>query len=393
MSLLTPNQLRFPEVIVDSPQQLIKIQELRRSVYGLISEVIYRGEHYVVKDTIDTTYPTLCEIYVRSTFVHQYMCETNYIFFQMDDSHIKSSIMTKKYQEINQELPFIDILISQLLVVLSFLESNGVIHGDIKQHNILYTIENGQPVLKLIDFGLIHSVTETTCTPSQTLVSIEHLVARYDDIAKIYADIHPIPSYRSQRVYAMYATAITILWMLGVIGDNIDEIYSLHYNLRTRGKEWLKSILITKNKGNYYNRLEKMIYHGDKTKFSDFAHIGRGSVRKYNIAYYYTMMDNNYCSAICRQLELSSVTIRRARNLYQLVSNTNNHKISILCCIIMSIDDTMFIDQSIDKLVEQGICTKSAIIKGIFNMMINTVYLLPMLCRNAEYYLTSLMSP
>lgn len=51
--------------------------------------------------------------------------------------------------------PDLKIYMQQLLTALDFIHSNGIIHRDIKPHNVLYSFEAKK--LKIIDFGLAES--------------------------------------------------------------------------------------------------------------------------------------------------------------------------------------------------------------------------------------------
>jgi serine/threonine protein kinase len=53
-------------------------------------------------------------------------------------------------------LPLVGILLDQALDALDFAHNHGIIHRDLKPDNLFLSFHDGQPILKLVDFGLAH---------------------------------------------------------------------------------------------------------------------------------------------------------------------------------------------------------------------------------------------
>jgi len=372
------NTLGLPTIYHYDPLSIIKISDMQGGQYGVIDEVKYKGENYVRKVISNSTSSVINEVYTRCKLVHPNMIRTNTIFLSNSGYDIRCTILSKKHEEITALMllreQVRDRFIHQLIGVLSFLEINGLVHGDVKRENMLYISENGQMNLKLIDFGIMHSTKEYTKYCTQTIAPIDVLAMRSSDCARRYPNITPNNRNERQIKYSLYATGVTILWMLDLIPDLESNFYEVNDNIRICGKSGLKRSLIMTNKLEYYELLSKMLFDNSNCCFSELIKPTIGFARQVVAEGYHSkpsMKDAEKCG---KYLGLDRFVITMSISLYTMVIRDDASIIGIIACLILCNRQKLLIDDLISLAHTKGIADTTSIRNMIYKILINSSY-------------------
>lgn len=361
----------LPVVSEHPAEEVIVLSPMIGGVYGTIDEVVYKGKHYVRKHMHGLTSPIINEVYLRSTYYHEYMIKTHYIFLSIDNEVLSCSALMDLCAPINRYMKDKARVISQLLTVLAFLQSNDIIHGDIKPDNILYS--TSEDMIKLIDFGIIHNVRDITNSPSQTIVPIDQMIFRHAEYREKFPRVLPQSPLQTQLRSAMFATGITILWILGIANDTI---FDTTYNLEINGRKWLMNKLSAIDATQYYEMLVKMIYEGD-CSYADFVVPSPGYVRPYIHRQKNCVCNFFDAERLKSSLSLTREEINRASLLYSSFVSSNDNKIALIACISLCGNNQLLADYLMDVVSNLDICERAEIVEYVYEMMLSSVYTLP----------------